>query len=69
MVQVVSRLSLATEVRIRALVSPRVICGLQSGLGQALLRVLRFSPISIITLWLSILIYHLKDEQKARWWP
>jgi hypothetical protein len=69
MVQVVSRLSLATEVRIRAQVSPCAICGLQSGLGQALLRVLRFSLVSIITLWFSILIYHLEDEQKARWWP
>jgi hypothetical protein len=32
-------------------------------LGQVFLRVLRFSPVSIILPELSILIYHLRDEQ------
>jgi hypothetical protein len=36
-------------------------------LGQVFLRVLRFSPVIIIPPWLSILIYHLRDEQKANW--
>jgi hypothetical protein len=35
--------------------------------GKVFLRVLRFSPISI-PLWLSILIYHLEDEQQSCWW-
>jgi hypothetical protein len=25
-------------------------------------------PVNIIPSWLSMLIYHLKDEQYARWW-
>jgi hypothetical protein len=32
-------------------------------LGQVFLRVLRFYPVSIIPPWLSMLIYHLEDEQ------
>jgi branched-subunit amino acid transport protein len=32
-------------------------------LGQVFYRALRFSPTNIITLWLSILIYHLGNEQ------
>jgi hypothetical protein len=32
-------------------------------LGQGFLRDFRFSPVSIIPLWLSILIYHMGDEQ------
>jgi len=35
-------------------------------LGQVFLRVLRFSPVSIIPPWFSILIYHLGDEQQFR---
>jgi hypothetical protein len=38
-------------------------------LGQVFLRVLRFSPANVIPPSLSILIRHLRDEQKARWWP
>jgi hypothetical protein len=37
--------------------------------GEVSLRVLRVSPVSIIPPLLSILIYHLWDEQQARWWP
>jgi hypothetical protein len=33
------------------------------------LRVLLFSHVSIIAPWLSILMYNLRGEQKARWWP
>jgi hypothetical protein len=36
-------------------------------LGQVFLRVLWFSLVIIIPPWLSILKYHLGDEQKARW--
>jgi hypothetical protein len=32
-------------------------------LEQGLLRVLPYSPVSIIPPWLSIVIYHLRDEQ------
>jgi hypothetical protein len=32
-------------------------------LGQVFLQVLQFSPVSILTPWLSILVYHLGDEQ------
>jgi hypothetical protein len=28
-----------------------------------------FLCIDIIPSWLSILVYHLGDEQQARWWP
>jgi hypothetical protein len=38
-------------------------------LGQLCLRVLRFSPVSIILPWLSMLIYHFGDKRKAGWWP
>jgi small-conductance mechanosensitive channel len=34
-------------------------------LGQVSVRVHRVSPVSVITLWLFILIYHLGDEQYA----
>jgi hypothetical protein len=26
-------------------------------------------PVNIIPPWLSIFIYHLRDEKYARWWP
>jgi hypothetical protein len=35
---------------------------------QAFLLVLRFSLVSIIPPWLSILIYYLGDERYVRWW-
>jgi branched-subunit amino acid transport protein len=37
-------------------------------LGQVFLQVLQFSPVNIIPLWLSILIYHMGGEQQAHWW-
>jgi hypothetical protein len=37
-------------------------------LGQIFLRVLRFSPVSIIPPSLSTLVYHLADEQYVRLW-
>jgi hypothetical protein len=37
-------------------------------MGQVFLRVLWSYPVHIIPPWLSMLIYHLEDEQYARWW-
>jgi hypothetical protein len=49
MAQAVSRRPLTSEAPIRDLVSPCLICGGRSGTGTVLfLRVLLFSPISII---------------------
>jgi hypothetical protein len=28
-----------------------------------------FYPVEIIPPWLSTVVYHLGDEQQARWWP
>jgi hypothetical protein len=36
-------------------------------LEQVFLQVLRFSPVNIIPPWHYMLIYHLQDEQYARW--
>jgi hypothetical protein len=38
-------------------------------LGRVSLRVTNFSAVNIIKPWVSTLIYHLVDEQKARKWP
>jgi hypothetical protein len=38
-------------------------------LGQVSLRVLQLSPVSIIALYLSTLVYHRRDKQNAHWWP
>jgi hypothetical protein len=63
MVQAVSHLSLAAKVQVRAWVSLCGICGGQSGIETRFLQVLGFPPVCIIPLWLSILMYHLGDEQ------
>jgi hypothetical protein len=38
-------------------------------LGQVFSQVLWFSPVNIIPPLVSILIYYLRDEQWALWWP
>jgi hypothetical protein len=38
-------------------------------LGQVFLQILQFLPAHIIPQWLSIFMYHMGDEQWARWWP
>jgi hypothetical protein len=60
---------LRSEDRVRA---PPVHVGFvvdKVAMGQLSLSVLRLSPVTIIPPWLSILICHLRDEQKTRWWP
>jgi hypothetical protein len=61
--QAVSFWPLTVETWLHVWVSPYGICGGKVALGQVFLQVLQFSPISIIPPWLSILIYHLGDEQ------
>jgi hypothetical protein len=39
----------------------------KAALGQAFIRVLRVSLVDITPPWLSILLYHLGDEQQVRW--
>jgi hypothetical protein len=57
-----SRLSLAGSVYVGFVVD-------KVALGQVFLRVLRFSPVNIIPPRLSLLTYHLGDEQQTRWRP
>jgi hypothetical protein len=67
MAQALSVLPLTAESQVRA---GSVHVGFvvdKVALGQASLRVLRFSPVNIIPPWLSILIYQLGDEQRSRW--
>jgi hypothetical protein len=40
----------------------------KTALGQVFLRVLWLAPVNIFPSGLSMLIYHLEDEQKAHWW-
>jgi hypothetical protein len=41
----------------------------KTALGQVFLPVLPVYSVYIIPPWLSILIYHMGDEQVAGWWP
>jgi hypothetical protein len=59
MAQVVSCQPLTTE----AWVSPCGICSEQSGTGTGFSVSSSVFPVNIIPPWLSILIYHLGDEQ------
>jgi hypothetical protein len=61
MAQAVSRRPLTTEAQVRACVNPCGIYGGQSGTRQVFLRVLRFSPVNIISPRLSTLVYHVGD--------
>jgi hypothetical protein len=60
MAQAVSRRPLTAEARVRDQDSPCGICGGQSGTG------IGFSPVNIISPSLSILMFHLVDEQYVR---
>jgi hypothetical protein len=60
MAQVVSRRPLTVEARVRDQDNPCGICGGQSGTG------IGFSPVNIIPPSLSILMFHLVDEQYVR---
>jgi hypothetical protein len=57
MTQAVSRRPITTEATVRTWVSSCEICGGQSGTETGF-------PVNI-----SMLIYHVGDEQYARWWP
>jgi hypothetical protein len=69
MAQAVSRRPLTAEGRVLTLVRPCGICGGQSGTGILFPRVFQFLPANIIPPWLSMLLYHLGDEQEACRWP
>jgi uncharacterized protein YqjF (DUF2071 family) len=63
MAQAFSHWPLNAEAQVRARVSP---CGFvvdKVALGQAFLRVLRFSAVNVISLWLFMLACHLAEEQ------
>jgi hypothetical protein len=64
MVQKVSRRPLTADSGIRLRFSIFEIYGWKKvALGQVLLRVLPFSPVSSIPPWLSPVMYHVRDEQ------
>jgi hypothetical protein len=63
MAQAVSRRLLTADARLDARVITCGICCGQSGSGTGFSRSYRFSPVSIIPLCLSILVYHLADEK------
>jgi hypothetical protein len=64
MVQAVCHWPVTIETQVFTQVSACGIYGGQSGTGTGLFfGVPQFSPASIISLWLSILIYHLGDKQ------
>jgi hypothetical protein len=63
MAQVVSGRPLTAKTRVRARYSPCKICGGRSGTGKGFSQIFPFSPLNIIPLWFSILVYNLEDEQ------
>jgi hypothetical protein len=70
--QEVSRRQLTAETRVRARFSPCGICGGLSSTGTGFSPSFRFPSsmsANIIPPWLSILTYHQRSEQHARWWP
>jgi len=62
------RLVAGLSLRMSGSVHVRFVVG-RVALGQVFLRILRHSPVSIIPPWFPIFMYHLGDEQKARWLP
>jgi hypothetical protein len=63
MAQAVSHRPLTAEARILVQIGPCGICGRESGTETGLSPISSFSPVSMIPPELSILIYHLGDEQ------
>jgi hypothetical protein len=63
MAQAVSYRPLTTEARVRYRVSPCGICGAQSGTGIGFSPSSSVSPVNVIPPWLSLLMYHVGDEQ------
>jgi hypothetical protein len=67
--QAVSHWPLNADAPVRTRVSPCRICGGHSGTRTGLSPSSSVSPVSTIPPWLSKLVYHLGDEDWARWWP
>jgi hypothetical protein len=64
MAQAVSFQPVTAESRVRARVNPCGICGGQSGNGTGFSQSSSAFPVNIFPSRLSILVYHLRDEQK-----
>jgi hypothetical protein len=73
MAQAVGRRPFTAQALVRSQTSPHGICGGQSGTGTVFLRVLRFSPVSIVPpmLYTSIYVVILSSEGRAgeEWEP
>jgi len=63
MAQIVNHQPLTTEARVHAQVSPRGICAAKSGSGTGFSLTCSVFAVNTIPPWLSILIYHLGNEQ------